>query len=484
MTVLRLAAVDLGASSGRVMLGTVGQDSVELREVHRFGNAPVRVGGTLHWDVLGMYREILDGLRTAGPLDGVGIDSWAIDYGLLDADGALLGNPVCYRDSRTDGVAEAVRASVPSAEQYAVTGLRELPFNTVYQLVSEVDTARLGAAATMLLIPDLLGYWLTGVVGAERTNASTTGLYDASLGEWATGLAKRVGVPTRLLAPLRSAGEPIGPTTPEVSAELGFSVPVVAVGSHDTASAVVGVPAEGDVPFAYISSGTWSLVGVELPAPLLTAEAREAGFSNETGVDGTIRLLRNVTGLWVLTESVRTWGTVSLADALAAAEDAPAFGSLVDIDDPVFLPPGDMPARIARACRATGQKAPEGVAETTRCVLESLAMAYRRAIRRLGEVTGQPARVIHLIGGGTHNERLCQLTADACGLPVVAGPVEATALGNVLVQARALGADLPDLPAMRALAARAFPTRAYRPGPTSSTWDDVEDRCVSLGVWA
>jgi rhamnulokinase len=484
VTVRRLAAVDLGATSGRVMLGTVGPDSVELRQVHRFGNGPVRLGGTLHWDVLRIYKEILDGLRSAGPLDGVGIDSWAIDYGLLDDEGALLGNPVCYRDSRTDGVAEAVRATVPSAEQYAVTGLRELPFNTVYQLVSEMDSSRLRAASTMLLIPDLLGYWLTGERGAERTNASTTGLYDASTGEWATGLAERVGVPARLLAPLRSAGEQIGPTTPAVSAELGFSVPVVAVGSHDTASAVVGVPAEEGVPFVFISSGTWSLVGVELPSPSLTSSAREAGFSNESGVDGTTRLLRNVTGLWVLTESVRTWGSVTLADALAAAGEAPAFGPMVDIDDPVFIPPGDMPARIADACRATGQRPPEGVAETTRCVLESLALAYRRAIHRLGEVTGRPAEVIHLIGGGAHNVLLCQLTADACGLPVVAGPVEATALGNVLVQARALGADLPDRWAMRALVARTFPTRTHRPGSAAARWDDAESRCASLGLWS
>ncbi|OLF12401.1 rhamnulokinase [Actinophytocola xinjiangensis] len=477
-----MAAVDLGASSGRVMLGEVGPDSVALREIHRFGNGPVRVGDTLHWDVLGIHREVLAGLRAAGPLDGVGVDSWAVDYGLLDERGALLGNPVCYRDARTDGVAAALRATVPPAEQYAVTGLRELPFNTIYQLVSERDGARLRAASTMLLVPDLLGYWLTGQVGAERTNASTTGLYDATRGEWALDLARRAGIPTGLLPRLRDAGEILGPTTPAVSAELGHTAPVVAVGSHDTASAVLGVPATGDVPFAFISSGTWSLVGMELSRPLLTEPARAAGFSNESGVDGTVRLLRNVTGLWVLTESVRAWGTVSLADALAAARDAPAFGPVVDIDDPVFLPPGDMPARIAAACRATGQRPPEGVAEITRCVLESLALAYRRAVRRLGEVTGRPAEVIHLIGGGTHNEFLCQLTADACGLPVVAGPVEATALGNVLVQARALGADLPDRWAMRALVARTVPTRTHTPGPGADRWDGAEARYAALGV--
>lgn len=485
----RLAAVDLGATSGRVMLGEVGPDSVVLREAHRFANGPVRLGATLHWDVLGSYRETLAGLRAAGALgggiDGIGIDSWAVDYGLLDRDGALLGNPVCYRDSRTDGIAESVHERVPAADLWRVTGLRALPFNTIYQLLSEVDGPRLAAAETMLLIPDLLGYWLTGEVGAERTNASTTGLYDARRREWAD-LAARVGIPPRLLAPLRSAGDLVGRTAPAVTAELGAGagVPVVAVGSHDTASAVIGVPAAAGSDFAYISSGTWSLVGMELAEPVLTERARRAGFSNEAGIDGTTRLLRNVTGLWVLSETLRTWDRpVPLADALAAAAVASAFGPLIDIDAPELLAPGDMAARIADACHATGQRPPVGIGATARCVLESLAMAYRRTLRRLTEVTGRPVEVVHLVGGGTHNELLCALTADACGVPVVAGPVEAAALGNVLVQARTLGVDLPDRWAMRALLRRRVPTRTYLPAAGSPAWDTAESRATALGLW-
>jgi rhamnulokinase len=485
MSELRLAAVDLGATSGRVMLGEVGPDSVRLTEVHRFGNGPVRLGDTLHWDVLGLYRETLVGLRLAGRLDGIGIDSWAVDYGLLDERGALLANPVHYRDSRTRGVPDKVHAVVPEPDLYAVTGLRTLPFNTIYQLVSEVDGTLLPAARTMLLIPDLLGYWLTGRIGAERTNASTTGLYDARRRAWAVELAERVGIPAHLLPPLRPAGEVIGPTTGAVTGELAAEapVPVVAVGSHDTASAVVGVPAAEGTRFAYLSSGTWSLIGVELDQPVLTEPARAAGFSNEAGIDGTTRLLRNVMGLWVLNETLRMWNW-DLTEALAAAQAAPAFGPIVDIDAPAFLPPGDMPARIAAACRDSGQPPPGGRGEIVRCVLESLAMAYRRAIADVVELTGAPVDVIHVVGGGARNEVLCALTAGACGVPVVAGPVEAAALGNVLVQARALGVASPDRWAMRALIAASADTRWYEPGRGDRRWDDAEARAADLGVWS
>jgi len=483
---IRVAAVDLGASSGRVVVGSVGPGSLSTEEVHRFPNEPVRLGPTLHWDVLGLYRESLAGLRAAlesGPLDGIGIDSWAVDYGLLDASGALLGNPVHYRDSRTDGVPARVHELITPRELYSITGLQQLPFNTLYQLAAEVGGARLGVAEVLLLIPDLLAYWLTGRVGAERTNASTTQLYAAATGEWAADLAERVGVPSGLLPPLRSAGDLIGRTTPEVSAELGAEVPVVAVGSHDTASAVLGVPAAPGTRFAYISSGTWSLVGVELDAPVTTEAAQAAGFGNEGGVDGTIRLLRNVMGLWVLSECLRGWRTTTLAEALAAAAEAPAFGPVVDIDAPEFLPPGDMPARIERACLASGQTPPRTTGEVVRCVLESLAMAYRRAVRELGELTGHPVEVIHLVGGGVRNELLCDLTAAACGVPVLAGPVEAAALGNVVVQARALGADLPDRWAMRALIADTHAPRPHQPGDEAARWDAVEARLVSAGLW-
>lgn len=471
----RLAAVDLGASSGRVMLGRVGPGELELTEVHRFANGPVRLRDTLHWDILGLYRETLAGLTSAGPLDGIGIDSWAVDYGLLDRAGNLLGNPVHYRDARTEGIAERVLRTIPADELYAITGLQQLPFNTIYQLAAE---PLLEQAETLLLIPDLLGYWLTGQVGAERTNASTTQLYDVRAAGWSETLAQRLGVPGKVLPGLREPGEVIGRLLPSVAAEtgLGPATPVIAVGSHDTASSVVAVPAEADARFAYISSGTWSLVGLELDEPVLTAEAQAANFTNEGGVDGRIRFLKNVMGLWILQECLRVWATEDLPELLKAAAGAPAFAVLVDPDAPEFLAPGDMPARLGEYCARTGQRLPESRAAITRCVLESLALAYRRTLRSAGRIADREVDVVHVIGGGSQNDLLCQLTADACGLPVLAGPVEASALGNVLVQARALGELLPDLTAMRALVRATHELRRYEPQGKPADWDAAESR--------
>lgn len=463
----RVAAVDLGASSGRVMAGTVGSSVLSVEEVRRFPNGGVRAGPALYWDVLGLYRETLAGIREAGPVSGVGIDSWAVDYGLLDERGALLGNPVHYRDSRTDGVPAAVAARVSARELYDVTGLQQLPFNTLYQLVSEGD--RLDAARTMLLIPDLLNYWLTGAIGAERTNASTTQLYDVRARTWALSLASQVGIPPRLLPPLRDPGTVVG-----TASEL-CGLPVVAVGSHDTASAVVAVPAAPGTNFAYISSGTWSLAGLELTSPELSDAALAANFTNEGGVDGTIRFLRNVMGLWVLSETLRTWSTSDLPGLLLAAASSPGLAAVVDIDAPEFLPPGDMPARLSAACTATGQRPPSERAAVVRCILDSLALAYRRTLRQAASLTGRTIDVVHVVGGGARNELLCQLTADACGVPVLAGPVEAAALGNVLVQARALGEDLPDLAAMRALVRETQEVRRYEPSGHGD-WDAAEAR--------
>jgi rhamnulokinase len=472
---VRVAAVDLGATSGRVMVGTVGPGVLDLAEVHRFPNGPVRASdGGLHWDIARLHREVVAGLRAAGPVDAVGIDSWAVDYGLLDASGRLLGDPFCYRDGRTEGVRDKVVARVGEEELYATTGLAQQPFNTVYQLLSERS---LDDADTMLLLPDLLGYWLTGSVGAEATNASTTQLYDVGTRGWATGLAERVDVPRRLLPPLREPGSLVGRLLPEVAEATGLpaSTPVVAVGSHDTASAVVAVPFADPRRAAYISSGTWSLVGVELDEPVLTEAARRANFTNEGGVDATIRFLRNVMGLWVLSETMRAWGTDDLAGLLSEAAAAPAFGPMVDVDAAEFLPPGDMPARIEAACAATGQAPPSGRGETVRCILESLALAYRRQVRAAGSLSGRSVDLVHVVGGGARNELLCRLTADACGVPVLAGPVEAAALGNVLVQARAMGADLPDLAAMRALVAATQDLVRYEPHD-DPRWAEAEDR--------
>jgi rhamnulokinase len=483
------AAVDLGASSGRVMVARVGPDSLELTEAHRFANRPVRTGGRLHWDVLALYADVLDGLRAAGRdagrLDGIGIDSWAVDYGLLDADGELLGNPLHYRDAAHETAVDAVHAVVSPEELYRVVGLQHLPFNTVFQLAARRGSAQLATARRLLLIPDLLAHWLTGAVGAEATNASTTGLLDATSRQWSGELIDALELPRSLFAPLVQPGDRLGELRDDVLAETGLAgpVPVTAVGSHDTASAVVGVPATSE-RFAYISCGTWSLVGVELEKPVLTEASRTAGFTNELGVDDTVRYLHNVMGLWLLQECQRTWAAAGLpadlSELLAGAAQVPAFTSVVDADDPAFLLPGDMPIRIAAACSRTGQTPPQSQAETVRCILDSLALAYRRTVRRAAELSGKDVEVVHVVGGGARNTLLCQLTADACGVPVLAGPVEAAALGNALVQARSAGVVGGGLAELRALLRTTQDLRLYVPTPgAEASWRSAEERLSS-----
>ncbi|MZD08704.1 rhamnulokinase, partial [Streptomyces sp. SID5785] len=394
------AAIDLGASSGRVMTARVTSGTLSLTECHRFPNTPVRTGDTLHWNILGLYAGILDGLRAAGPVRSVGIDSWAVDHGLLDADGALLGNPFHYRDPRTEGVAERIiHPHVPPAELYAATGIQYAPFNTLYQLAAARDTVQLQAAKRLLMIPDLITYWLTGRQGTELTNASTTQLIDPRTGDWARDVAARTGIDLGLFAPLRHPGDPAGELLPHVLRETGLSgpVPVRAVASHDTASAVAAVPATEE-HFAYICTGTWSLAGLELDAPVLGEESRAANFTNELGIDGTVRYLRNIMGLWLLEECRRDWGHPELEALLEGAARAEPLRSVVDAGDPAFLAPGDMPARIAAACRATGQPEPRTPAETTRCILDSLALAHRRAIADAARLADRPVDVVHIVG--------------------------------------------------------------------------------------
>jgi rhamnulokinase len=475
-----LVAVDLGASSARVMVGRAGDGRLDLTEAHRVPVVPTRVRGTLHTDALALWRCVLDGLRAASRAAGtpasVGIDGWAVDYGLLDRLGGLLGNPVHYRDGRTAGVMERVLTTMPAAELYQVTGVQLLPINTVYQLAAELGGPRMDAAETMLLLPDLLGYWLTGSIGAEATNASTTQLYDLDLGDWAWHLIRRLGLPERLFPPLRQPGEALGELARDVRAEtgLGRGVRVTTVASHDTASAVVAVPAAAEA-FAYVSCGTWALVGLELDAPVRTEASRTANFTNEVGVDGTIRYLRNVSGLWLLQECLRAWDDPPLAPLLDAAAAAAPLASVIDPDASELLAPGDMPARIAAACRAAGQPEPADRPALVRCVLESLALAFRRALDDAQRTAGRAVEVVHLVGGGSRNELLCQLTADACGLPVIAGPVEAAALGNVLIQARAAGlaGDLAD---MRRLVAETQPLRRHRPAGRRGAWSAAAAR--------
>ena len=473
-----VAAVDLGASSGRVMVGRVGPRTLELAEAHRFANEPVTLPDGLHWDVLRLYREITEGLRRAArlapELSSVGVDGWGLDYGLLDRAGRLLGNPYHYRDGRTVAGVERVHAQMSRQRLYAMTGTQFMPINTVYQLAAALGTAELEAANALLLIPDLIGYWLAGGLRAEATNASTTGLFDAVAGTWSSDLVQALGLPMSILPDLVHAGDPLGAIRPQVAAQTGLSddAALTAVGSHDTASAVVGVPAD-DERFAYISCGTWSLVGVELSAPILGQASQQANFTNELGVDGRIRYLRNVMGLWLLQESVREWeledGKVDFGALLTAAAELPGGGSVIDVDEPEFLPPGDMPARIAARCRATDQPVPASRPALVRCILDSLAVAYARAIVDARRLSGLDIKAIHIVGGGSRNDLLCQLTADACGVTVIAGPVEATALGNVLVQARTLGLIHGDLVTMRSVVRRTQPLRRYEPAAHSPT---------------
>lgn len=468
----RVVAVDLGASSGRVYAADFGPGRFHLSETGRFVNGGVRVGARLYWDILGLYRGMLSGLAAAAhgsAVESVGIDSWAVDYGLLRADGTMLDNPLHHRDRRTDAAYGRIVGAVGAGELFGRTGIALQPFNTLYQLAADRDSGRLDGAASVLLIPDLLAYFLTGEAGAEVTNASTTQLLGVS-GRWDPELLDMAGARPSLVPGLRRPGDPAGEVSSSVLGELGVTgrVAVTAVASHDTASAVVAVPT-GQPDFAYISCGTWSLVGVELDEPVLGDEARQAGFTNERGIDGTFRFLRNVMGLWLLQESVRAWerhgSPVDLAELNAAAAQVPLLRSVVDPDDAVFLPLGDMPARIAEACRVTGQPVPVSPAEVTRCILDSLALAYRRSVGAARHLAGLRVPAIHLVGGGVNNRGLCQLTADACGVPVVAGPVEAAAVGNAMVQARSLGILDGDRWALRRFVAEHVALDRYQPDP-------------------
>jgi rhamnulokinase len=470
-----VAAVDLGATSGRVMVGRVGPNILEIAEAARFPNTPVqlwegdRTG--LHWNISELYRSVVDGLgsalRAEPDIVSVGVDAWAVDYGLLRA-GVLQGIPYHYRDDRSAPGTDLVHRIVPADELYRQNGLQYLPFNTIYQLAVERDSGRLADAEAMLLIPDLIAYWLSGEAVSERTNASTTGLTSAD-GTWNSDLIEKLRLPRRMFRPLVEAGSEVGSLLPSVRDELhlsGRGPAVTAVGSHDTASAVVAVPMD-PLHAAYISCGTWGLVGVELERPVLTDSARLANFTNEGGVDGRVRFLHNVMGLWLLSESIRAWQArgidADLTTLLARAEAISGPVPMFDADDPRFLAPGDLPARIAEWFAERGLAAPQDPAEYVRSILESLADAFARAVRSAAELSGRQVDTVHIVGGGARNSLLCQLVADRAGLPVLAGPVEATALGNVLVQARAQGLVSGDLESLRALVAGAFVPTRYAP---------------------
>ena len=465
-------AIDIGASSGRVVAGWLSGDRLELEVVHRFPNGAQSVDGHLRWNLTGLYEEVLVGLGRLGELHpgvvSLGIDTWAVDYGLLDGEGRLVADPIAYRDSRTERVVDDVHRRIDPQRLYAINGLQFLPFNTLYQLAAEQAGPRWKDARNAVLLPDLLAYWLTGELRTEITNASTTGLLDARRRSFSAEVLHVLGLPADLFPPLIEPGQVIGTIKADVASRTGLdpSTTVVAVGSHDTASAVAGVPAENR-RFAYVSSGTWSLVGLELDEPVLTEESRQANFTNEGGVDARIRYLRNVGGLWLLQESLRTWreaGEPADQNALLAeAAELEPGGPAIDVDAADFIPPGDMPDRIRTACEASGHPAPHSSAAVVRCILDSLAVAYARTLRAAEQLSGQTATVLHIVGGGCQNELLCQLTSDLAGLPVFSGPAEATALGNLAVQARAAGLLPANLDDLRRGLRRGLTLREYQP---------------------
>jgi rhamnulokinase len=485
---LRLLAADLGAESGRVMAGGFDGSRLTLSEAHRFDSRPVPLPDGLHTDVLRIFAEILGGLaaaaRSGGELAGVGVDTWGVDFALLDGDGRLLGNPYHYRDCLGSGILERTLARVPRAEIFAATGIQLMELNTLFQLalLQERGAAELAAARRLLMMPDLFSYWLGGRPVSEYTIATTSQCYDTRAGDWARGLLERLSLPTAIFGEVVPPGTVLGRLRKDVAEETGAGpLPVIAVGGHDTALAVAAVPARGG-DFAYVSSGTWSLLGAEIDAPCIGEASLAANFTNEGGVGGTIRFLKNLCGLWLVQESRRAWAKGGKADSydnlatMAAA--APGFRSLVDVDAPDFAAPGDMPSRLQAFCRRTGQPVPETKGEIVRCALDSLALKYRYVLGTLERILGRRLEPLHVVGGGARNRLLCQLAADATGRTVVAGPVEATAAGNVAMQVMALG-ELGSLADARDVVRRSFGIETHEPRAGAAV-EDAYARLVRM----
>lgn len=487
MSSARYLAIDLGAESGRGFVGETDGRRLVIEEVHRFPNRPFRLMGHLHWNVWDLYAGVMEAIgraSAAGPLASLAVDTWAVDYALLGPGDALLGAPYHYRDGRTDGVMEAAFAVVGPEEIFARTGIQFLPFNTLYQLIAakRETPATLEAARDLLMMGELFTFLLTGEKVSEYTNASTTQLLDAHTRSWATPLFDSFGLPQAIMRPVVEPGTPVGRLLASVARESGAGrVPVVVPAVHDTACAVAAVPAEGD-DWAYLSSGTWSLLGVETARPVLTPLARRYDLTNEGGVGGSVRLLKNVMGLWILQECRRRWAEegdeMSYEELVALAEEAPPFRTLVDPDDRRFLTPGGMPEKIKSFARESGQPLPEGAGAVVRCVLESLALKYRAVLERLEEASGRSIRVIHIVGGGSENRLLNQWTANATGRLVLAGPKEATAIGNLLVQAMADGV-VGGLAAGRQLVRRSFPCLRFEPEERAA-WDEAYGRFAAI----
>ena len=482
---------DFGASSGRAMLGVYDGEKIELSEIHRFSNDPVELNGRFVWDLprlLFDMKQALVKIANAGiKLDAIGIDTWGVDFGLLDKNGNLCAIPINYRDHMTDGMMEKAFAEVmPKEEIFEKTGLAFNQFNTLYQLyaLKLMGDPSLEIADKMLFMPDLLAYLLTGKAGTEYTIASTSQMIDPATRDWAWDLIDKFGIPRRILGEITPAGVVRGTLLKQIAQECGVDeVPVIAVAGHDTASAVAAVPAEKD-DFAYISSGTWSLLGVELDAPKTDKSVMAANYTNEGGICGTIRLLKNIMGLWIINECKRVWdrrgNTAGFAEIVKMAEKAPRFKAVINVDDPRFLSSGDMPARIQEYCRETGQEVPEGIGEISRVIYESLALMYRWGIDALErDILKKPISVLHIVGGGCKNNMLNSFTASAIGRPVVAGPSEGTVIGNLLVQAMAV-ADITDIKKLRRVVANSFPTEVFTPEGDISEWDKAYEKLISL----
>jgi rhamnulokinase len=469
---LRLLALDLGAESGRGIVGTFDGGSLALTEGHRFPNVPVRLGGTLYWDFPRLFGDVVTAIRRAlagGAIRSLGVDGWGVDFGLLDEFGRLIANPVHYRDRRTEGILEVAFRRMPRRELYDATGIQIMPINTLFQLLAMVEAGdpTLRHAGRLLMMPDLIGHFLTGRGVAEYTNASTTQCLDPVRRDWAHDLLGRFDIPTRILPEIVPPGTALGPLLPDVLASpAGAPVLVVAPGTHDTASAVAATPLDVNGRTAYLSSGTWSLLGLEVPDPVISEATLAANITNEGGVAGTIRLLKNVVGLWLVQEARRAlWPDgepPSYAELETQARNARPFTAFIDPDDERFLRPGDLPGAVRRYCDETGQPAPGDTPTLIRVLLESLALKYAMTVDELSAASGHPIDAIHVVGGGSSNELLCQLSADTTGLPVTAGPVEATAAGNLIVQAIAAG-ELGGIGEARELVTRSFPMRRYEP---------------------
>lgn len=472
MTQLNLLAFDLGAESGRAVLGKLADDKITLTELHRFSNPTGLMNSRLQWDILNQWEHLKQGIRNAAAaghtIDGIGVDTWGVDFGLLARDGELLGNPTHYRDLRTRGMLEHAFTIVPRPEIFAATGIQLMEFNSLYQLLAlkKQASSLLDSADALLFMPDLFNYLFTARRTNELSIASTSQMLDPRTRQWHRGLLQRMGIPERLLQEIVLPGKVIGPMTPTLADELRVKpAPVIAVGCHDTASAVAAVPAEGpDV--CYISSGTWSLMGVELDEPIINDQSAALNYTNELGVDAKVRFLKNIMGLWLVQECRRQFTRDgyehSYAELTQMAERCKPLGTVIDPEHASFLRPGNMPENIARFAAATGQTVPTARAEFVRVCLDSLAVSYRRTLEGLEKTLGRTLSAIHIVGGGSQNELLNQMTADACNRPVIAGPVEATAIGNLLVQAMALGA-VKDLSDLRRIVRNSFDVRAFKP---------------------